>query len=205
MPYLFITIAQTPSAAQGFSAIQLAMLGVGIIGLSVVMRSTAKRIRATREPASPARQRYARMTQEVHAKKDLEAIMVELDELARQIHGRIDTKYAKLEAVIRDADARIEQLSRLTNASRKSSSLDVTVTDNTPTYATKPVSKPALKKSANKATPPHMHEEVYRLADAGIAPVDIAGKVGRMTGEVELILSLRKSQRQAGGAFIAKK
>ncbi len=181
------------------------MLGLGIIGLSIVMRSTAKRIRESREPTSPARQRYAKMTQETKAKRDLEAVMVELDELARQIHGRIDTKYAKLEMVIRDADERIAQLSRLTSTSRQPSSLDVTVADSAPTFASKPASMAVSKKPAIATPAPHMHAEVYRLADAGMCPVDIAAKVGRMTGEVELILSLRKTQREASGAITAKK
>jgi len=201
LPYFIFIVAQTPTSSQGFGAIQLGMLGAGIIGLTIVMRSTAKRIRTSREPSSPARKRYAKMSQELQAKRDLESVMVELDELARQIHGRIDTKFAKLELVIRDADARIAQLSRLTSASRQSSSLDVTVADNAPTYA----SKPTPKKPSPPGATPHMHAEVYRLADAGICPVDIAAKVGRMTGEVELILSLRKTQRQASGASTAKK
>ncbi len=196
MPYTLFILAQIPSSDQGFSSIKLLLLGAGIIGISIIMRSTAKRVRESREPGSPARQRYAKMTQEITAKRDLEAIMVELDELARQIHGRIDTKFAKLESIIRDADERIERLSKLADTPRQPSALDITVGDNEPDGP----SKPAQPRPASSDQPPHMHEEIYRLADAGVSAVDIAAKVSRMTGEIELILSLRKTQMQASAS-----
>jgi hypothetical protein len=38
---------------------------------------------------------------------------------------------------------------------------------------------------------------VYRLADGGLTAIDIAREVGTTTGEVELILSLRKTRARA--------
>ena len=99
-------------------------------------------------------------------RQDVESLIVELDELARKINAQIDTRFAKLEAVIRDADRRIATLERLAN------------------QAARPRSVPT---SANDA----QHAVVYELADAGKTPIEIARQLGRTPGEVELILNLR--------------
>ncbi len=36
------------------------------------------------------------------------------------------------------------------------------------------------------------HQEVYELADGGLSAVDIARKLDKPTGQVELILNLRR-------------
>lgn len=102
-------------------------------------------------------------------RQDVESLIVELDELARKINAQIDTRFAKLEAVIRDADRRIATLERLANQADQ---------------AARPRPAPT---SANDA----QHAVVYELADAGKTPIEIARQLGRTPGEVELILNLR--------------
>ncbi|MEQ8770441.1 MAG: hypothetical protein RIB60_08025 [Phycisphaerales bacterium] len=52
-----------------------------------------------------------------------------------------------------------------------------------------------LEGSGPRATqhPPSGHDAVYRLADEGRAPAEIAAALDRPIGQVELILNLRKS------------
>lgn len=54
-----------------------------------------------------------------------------------------------------------------------------------------PTGRPA--KSSNSA-----FDEVYRLADEGHSSSEIASRMGRSIGEVDLILGLRRRRRQAG-------
>ncbi len=163
---------------------QLVALAGALLCLTLVMRSTFRRIRRTRQqPRSTAREMYADLQGESEAKRDLEQTMLELDQLARQIHGRIDTKFAKLEAVIRDADERIDKLSRLVSEAKGRSTVDVTVDDN---GSTPP-----------RPEPNGRHAAVYQLADDGLKPLQIAEKVGKTTGEIELILALRKTSHEA--------
>lgn len=105
-------------------------------------------------------------------RQDVESLIVELDELARKINAQIDTRFAKLEAVIRDADRRIATLERLANQADQAD------------QAARPRPAPT---SANDA----QHAVVYELADAGKTPIEIARQLGRTPGEVELILNLR--------------
>jgi len=51
---------------------------------------------------------------------DLEGLLVELDQLTRKMQGSLDTSVARLENVIRDADARIDELTRLVRAAQDS-------------------------------------------------------------------------------------
>jgi hypothetical protein len=41
------------------------------------------------------------------------------------------------------------------------------------------------------------HAAIYRLADGGLSPAQIGQEVGKTTGEVELILALRRAKREA--------
>lgn len=51
---------------------------------------------------------------------DLETLVAELDQLTRKMQGSLDTSVARLENVIRDADARIDELTRLVRAAQDS-------------------------------------------------------------------------------------
>jgi len=172
----------------GMSTFQLVMLGAAAIGLTVVMRSTFRRVTNVHShPRQTARTQYAKTEKENKLRRDAEQVIIELDQLARQVHGRLDTRFAKLEAVIRDADERIDRLSRLVRKVDGGLGVDVTVDDQA---AADPASTDA-KNAENR------YDAVYRLADGGLAAIDIAREVGTTTGEVELILSLRKTKARA--------
>lgn len=173
----------------GFGGLQLIMLVLAIAGLSAVMISTHRRARESQRNSKPrARERYARIEEEQGAKRNLEQVMLELDQLSRQIHGRIDTKLARLEIVIRDADQRIEQLSGLIETIRSEVPRPGVAADLGASHQTS-------EDPSGQEDP--RHTEVYRLADRGLSPVDIARTVGRTAGEIELILALRKTKSEA--------
>lgn len=173
----------------GFGGLQLIMLVLAIAGLSAVMISTHRRARESQRKSKPrARERYARIEEEQGAKRDLEQVMMELDQLSRQIHGRIDTKLARLEIVIRDADQRIERLSGLIETMRREAPRPCVTSDVQDSHQSS--ENPSCQEDLR-------HAEVYRLADSGLSPVDIARNVGRTAGEIELILALRKTKIEA--------
>ena len=126
---LFRPLADSSSAT---SPLQLVMLALAIGGITLVMLSTYRRSRRSRlTRVASVRDRYKELDGSVGATRDVEKAMVELEQLARQIHGRIDTRFAKLEMIIRDADERIAKLSRLagksSGGSAGGSALDVTL------------------------------------------------------------------------------
>lgn len=176
-----------------FIAIIVVTVAIMVI---VTLRRKARSNRFSRLASHPA---HDQLPPEAAAKRDLEALMVELDELAHQLIGRLDNRFAKLEATIRDADERIDRLNRIIRAQNGKAALDVTINEE---GAIGVASTGESKKSDREPDDPHV--DIYRLADQGLSPVDIAGKIGRSTGEIELILSLRRVREQAA-AISAKR
>ena len=181
-------------AFDGMTASQMVMLAVGIVGLVILLGSTRRRLRRSqRSSGVSVRERYAELQQEASVTHDVETVMRELDQLSRQIHGRLDTKLAKLEAVIRDADERIDRLSRLSRALNGAGTIDITLDPEDPVTPD--------SRGSDSGSP--SHGDVYRLADGGRSPVEIAQELGRTSGEVELILALRKTKQQSGYPAVA--
>ena len=114
-------------------------------------------------------------------RRDMDALLVELQELSRKISADIDLRFAKLEAVIADADRRIAALKRLVDEADRST-----------TQGSSP-----SKLDATVPTPEDRYGIVYELADQGKSPIDIARDLGKTPGEVELILNLRKQASHA--------
>ncbi len=169
------------------STTQLAMLILGVVGLTILMLSTRSRVRRSRQsPRSTVRERYAQSQQQKTVTRDVEQVMLELDQLSRQIHGRLDTRLARLEAVIRDADERIDELSRLVRTADGGQTLDVTLKEENPNRPPRPA--PDAEDGR--------HAAVHRLADVGLSVAEIAREAGQTTGEIELILALRRVKEQ---------
>jgi hypothetical protein len=111
--------------------------------------------------------------------RDMSNLLVELSEMARQITAQIDTRAAKLELLIKEADEKLAALRSATLA--------------TPTPLTRPDDRPM---QAAEALPPldPAQREIYSLADEGRTPREIAARLNRPDGEVELILALRSAR-----------
>ena len=179
----------------------LLILG-GTVVMMMMLRRRGTRARLSgRELVDAQKERFIRRRDSHRAGDDL---LVQLEELARRIGADVDTRYAKLEAVIRDADDRIKRLETL--ASR----LGVAVEEAGP-------GEPAAVEGAGQAgggggCKPVPQDEggdgggprkspmaddprfraIYELIDGGATPIAAAEKLGLPLGEVELILDLRK-------------
>ena len=120
-------------------------------------------------------------------RRDLESLIAELEQLSRKISAEIDTRFAKLEAAMHDADRRIAALHRLTLQQQGE---PLARTPQPPVEGAEPVSD----------RPEDRYALIYELADVGFSPVEIARDLGRTPGEVELILNLRnKGRSKASG------
>jgi len=165
---------------------QMVLLALTIAALTLLMGSTRRRIRASRRQSSPSvRERYRELEQDQLNTRDAQQAILELDQVARGIHGRLDTKIAKLERLIRDADARIAKLTSIRPAPIEPHSLDITLGDAS-----------SGDSPAQPSNIPPEHQRIYQLADEGCAPPQIAARTNRLAGEVELILSLRRARQE---------
>ncbi len=154
--------------AAGLAAIAAFFL---LTGLRRRQRDRARRDESGEATSEAVARLSANLDTKQKLRRDLEELIVELQELSRQISAQIDTKFAKLEAAIRDADRRIAVLSRLSSQSA--------------------AGEPAPAPDGLDVR----YTAVYELADAGNSPMDIARQLGKTPGEVELILNLRRVQK----------
>ena len=168
---------------------QLAILALAVGALTLVMLSTRRRIRKSqRQKVTDPRPRVSSALREQNqAARNLEEVMLELDELSRQIHGRLDTKLVRLEVVIRDADQRIDLLSRLLQRTEGLSGTEIAIDQEVSTDSP----------SRLDGTDDARHSEIFSLADAGRSPLEIARETGKTTGEIELILALRRTREDS--------
>ncbi len=158
-----------------------AAMACAIVLLTISMRR--RRAQGYGTPRLRPRQRAEEESARRGMRDDMEQLLAELQDLSRKISAQIDTKFAKLEAAIADADRRIDALQRLSRAAEGRPTVDVIVSDETPSLRP---DKATVSESA-----PGRHAAVYELHDAGKTPVEIAQALGRTPGEVELILALR--------------
>lgn len=98
-----------------------------------------------------------------------------------RVADELDRRAERLEKLIAEADAKLARLERLSAG------------------AVTPDPLAVLAETKPRAAAAPMHDgdplagEVYRLADSGLPPVQIAQKLGQHTGKVELILALRRA------------
>jgi hypothetical protein len=157
-----------PLLSNLFSDGSLVPLAVALVAVFLLMSSLRRRQqRQPQRPPKPLRDPPAQHRQQTQ--RDLEELMVELQELSRRINAEIDTRFAKLESAMRDADRRISVLNRLTRQGAGNNAQE-----------------------GSSASADTRHAAVYELADAGFSPLDIAKDLGKTPGEIELILNLRK-------------
>lgn len=183
------TLAQNVLAPRDMLVLGLVLIAV-ILMMTSVRRRLQNRGRSRTDEAGPA----TRLPAGEVMKRDMETLMVQLEELSRRIAAQIDTRFQKLETSIADADERIASLEVLLRAARQLPKLDVTVGD-------AGCAPPGRDEKAGNGGPDYSpipndpdKARIYELADSGQSPVQIAQATGRHTGEVELILALRQGR-----------
>lgn len=156
--------------------VQLALAVGGVAVVLLVM------LRQRRKTTAQNKAQAKRVQSEINGQtlRDVEAVMAQLDQLSRQIHAKIDLKLATVQKLIRDADQRIEQLASVQRDGIAEPKLDISLEAESPDEST-----------GGDADP---YEAIYRLADSGYSPIQVAKKLGRHAGEIELILSLRRAR-----------
>ncbi len=170
----------------------LFILGIVIVTFTM-LRSVRKKLREPRnEPHAYTKELYQRIKEEKSAAKEVNTVMLELEQLARHINGQIDTRFAKLETAIRDADQRIDRLGRLLRETRGEQTLNYTVDDRN-------VPKQPSPSSLEKTTVEPSHKHVIELSQKQYNTLEIAQKTDKTVGEVELILALHKTRTDKVG------
>ena len=128
--------------------------------------------------------------------RQLESLLVELESMSRAISGQLDTRAARLEALIAEADAKVAELRGAVDSARGEGGDGRRPVPADPFGpARRPPVEPPGREESNLAPPsPRVDPttaEIYALSDGGQPSAAIAQKLNRPSGEIELILALR--------------
>lgn len=184
-----ITIAEATTGGSSVLAGLCMAAGVLIITAVLVMRLWRGRRRAAAYNAKPITERVASRfgtARPADGVERMEAVMAEMQDLTRLCAAQIENRVAKLETVIRDADARIARLEAMSGAPSPA-----------PVAPVVPVVRPAPERRSIIGAD-ELSQRVYALADSGLSAADVARELEEHTGKVELILALRQESRRAG-------
>ena len=162
---------EQPGAAG--SMLPAVLMVAGILLLVIILLSKQRgRGRRVSDDKTPT-ERLADLREAAASRDSLDAVKVDVEELAHRLAAQLDNKAARLEKLIADADDRLSRLEQR----------------GTPEHATPTLITPTLTNQSDDPT----RARVYELADKGHSSVEIARQLDQPTGHVELILSLRSA------------
>jgi DNA-binding NarL/FixJ family response regulator len=119
--------------------------------------------------------------------RDIQILIKELSDLTRRVNAQIaqvDERSAKLEQLVRAADERAAKL----RAIQPSANGDAAAT-------AMPVAETTTPAAASPDEIDPRHVEIYTLCEQGLSTQQIADRLHRPSGEVELIIALRPRSR----------
>jgi hypothetical protein len=158
--------------------------GVFVILYVFVIRPSRRRkdpLERSPVPSSLAQQRAV--------ERDMNNLLVELNEMARQMTAQIETRAARLELLIKEADEKIATLKAATGGGGGGGGASAPG----PSFS-HPVERlisATIGDAAAPAPADPRHARVYAMADEGRTVHEIAREIGRPSGEIQLILDLR--------------
>jgi hypothetical protein len=157
---------------------QYGIAAVGILFIIMAMFSLGRSRKKASSGRETARDHIDRAREKQGVRDDLEALMVDINRMARDLGGQLDAKIIRIEKANREAEERIAQLQALRDELARPSTGggDALVTPQADPADTDPLTR-----------------QVYALADAGKGPADIAEVLDEHVGKIELILALRTS------------
>jgi hypothetical protein len=180
-----------------------------ILYVAIIRPMLKKRDPMTKAPASSS------LAQQRSVEREMSNLLVELSEMTRQLSAQLDTRSAKLEELMRQADQKIAELRALGILPANPDALPAPPIGSPEALAAGASSSPAEHPLAGLGLIPAdaagvparaiaapatfadrsqvdpRHAQIYAFIDQGLSPQEIAQRLGQLTGEVELILKLR--------------
>ncbi len=177
---------------------QTALLTLGLLIAGAVVISGRRRAKDRQNsPQAYVRERTRRIEEERRVAEDVEAVMIRLEQLAREVEAQVNEQLARLESATRAADERIRELNGSAPSARSkttpsSPSIDITVDD---PIAPPAAARPGAPRSVERRESPA--QSIARLAAGGKSPRQIARELSKSLGEVELTLAVERAKGEA--------
>lgn len=167
----------------------VATMALGLLAVAwAIRRSSRARAESDRMAALPAGERLEAIRRREEERRALEAVASDAEELGRQLAADLDTRAERLERLIVEADRRIRRLEAVGGAGAADG---VRARAAAPGAYVEAGPGPAARPAMLDDTLDPLSRQIYALADQGLKPVEIAGRLEQHTGKVELILALR--------------
>lgn len=167
------------------------ILTIGILFIIAAMFSLGRSRTRRASGSETARDHVDRARQKQGVRDELEALMVDINRMAKDLGGQLDAKIVRIEQAVREADERIAQLDALRDSmSHPAEYQQGQASEQGDPFADHLGDQLVTPQAPADQTDP-LTREVYALADQGIGPVDIADRLDEHIGKVELILALR--------------
>jgi hypothetical protein len=160
-----------------------------VVGLSLLVVVMTRRRLGRVTPTAPRRRHDAPASaagssasrRDVH--EGMRELMLELEQLSREVNSQVDTRLRALNLLVQEADQKIKEL-RLLQGRQGGPGPSRHL--------------PPPREAPHPEETDARYARVYELASAGRSVVEIAREMEMMTGEVELILALRRTAAQPG-------
>ena len=159
---------------------QYSIVAVGILFIIMAMFSLGRARKGKTASRDSARDHVDRARKKQVVRDDLEALMVDINRMARDLGGQLDAKIIRIEKANQEADERIAQLQALRDELSNPSAMQ-----------NNPGPDHLLTPQASSENTDPLTRQVYALADQGQGPADIAQQLDEHVGKIELILALR--------------
>lgn len=183
--------------------------GLLLITMFFMSRMVKRRKRGPASIVGPHEQ-LERLKQARGMRGDLEQLMVEIEQMAKRMGAHLDAKSMRIERLLDEADERIAKLEALEQHRTGDGSASSTASSSTPNNAAGQADASSTNDDSSAsqllvtATTPSepavdslpddpLARSVYKLADEGVDPHQIARQLDEHVGKVELILALRSA------------
>lgn len=186
------------------------LIVVGLMGMMLIifrlLKKNSKNRRSHRSAQNPppTPQPMSTHTSVSKASRDqIEQLMSDAEELTRRLAAHMDNKAAHLETLLAQTEDRIVELERLiadavahTGNDQAKDQQQASASDHQGFSDGLPVAPHDHPQREESGAVDPLHRRVYALADEGCSAIDIARKLDRPTGQIELILALRQSAKE---------
>jgi len=189
-----LLLQQAPNSPGQWAVIALGVVTVLYVAVIRPMRKGKRKDPLARPPGQFS------LAQQRAVEREMSNLLVEYEEVLRRMTAQLETRAARLELLINQAD---ERLARLEAAAQQQQQQQQNRGDCAPpaetatTVAVRESAAPFTDEPAPGAADDagiSPHRPVYQLADQGQTPRQIAQQLNRPHGEIELILALRPAE-----------
>jgi hypothetical protein len=158
------------------------------LGAALLLGMTLLRMSRRRRPSAPEPTLAERSATIVRSSSLADESEARMHRTFRELNARLETKIHILNELIVEADRRLVQLREQTSTIRL---------HETPPAETPPMVEaedaPAETSPGDESALPI--EEIYSLSDRGLSAAEIAEKLDQSTGEIQLVLGLRRRRK----------